>query len=606
MPAALPVRMIPLTQLRAAEWNARKTFDPVAQAEFIESVREAGILTPLLVRPFPESEWHGVGEQAAIRDGEIFEIVAGHRRYAAAGVLHLAWAPAIVHELSDEAARVLGLVDNLQREDVPPMEQAQSFAELLTRLGSIPAVAAQVKKEQSYVAQRLKLCTLTLCGQDALREGLIAIDHALLLARVGADEQDAALKWCLDHTAGSKKPVEKVMKEIIGRRNERARLLAEDPEEYGYYKNHTWEPQSVQRLKNHMAGESGTPLARAPWPLDENYLVADAPICEQCPQNTSANAPLFADLAVGEPTCTDGACFKEKTQAFVHIRLADAKRGIEAAADDKAAAPAPLRVSWKQTSAAPRPDKETGAPSPTQIFKDGQWQEAGGKKKCEHARIAVTVDWGDAGHRGSRPAEERRKPGELVQACVEPKCKVHPKAYARKAAGNRNPQVDEKAVAEQREGMRLAALAETRLRARLASEAIEKIKTLPIAQLRAIVLSELSGNCAYEKVVDAILPGAKKVCANAKIDSPEFARVVALASLNLDNVKVGDWWPADTHRAEFIKQLGVLGYDASKAWAKSANSAAQPSAVNSRKKKPAKKAAKKAAPKKAAKKGGRK
>ncbi len=91
----------------------------------------------------------------------------------------------------------------------------------------------------------------------------------------------------------------------------------ENPEDYrgGYI----WEPQSVVRLKDHIEKGPGNKLDRAPWPLKEDYLLPDAGSCLDCPQNTKANAPLFGDLDIGEPTCTDGVCFKAKTVAFVLI-----------------------------------------------------------------------------------------------------------------------------------------------------------------------------------------------------------------------------------------------------------------------------------------------
>ncbi len=74
-------------------------------------------------------------------------------------------------------------------------------------------------------------------------------------------------------------------------------------------------------MKEHIECESGVPLDRAPWPLDDGSLLPDACACIECPQNTKANAPLFGDLDMGVAVCTDGGCFKAKTEAFVQIQL---------------------------------------------------------------------------------------------------------------------------------------------------------------------------------------------------------------------------------------------------------------------------------------------
>jgi ParB/RepB/Spo0J family partition protein len=438
---ATEVREIPLEQLEASRNNPRRTMDEAGLQELAASIREHGVNNPLLVRPIDLDCMTGDPLPGEARVGDAYEIICGHRRSEAATIAGLTSVPCIVRNLDDATAAELALIDNLQRVDVDAIEEADALGELRDRLHSIQAVALKVGKEQSYVAQRLKLLTLTPWSRDALREKLITIDHALLLCRLAEEEQNAALKWTLDHTAGSKKPVDKVIAEIVERRRDRAEKLAEDPEEYSYYRHHSFEPQSVVRLKAHIAEDSGTPLDRAPWPLDADYLGSDAPACSACEKNTKANAPLFGDLDIGEPTCTDRACFMEKASAFVRIQA----RTSEGTA-------APLRVSWKATSKEPRmgstpnpkyPDGPAYLPSVKldQVFKAGQWIEA--KKACPNALQAVTIDWSDANDRGYMGGSGKlRKPGEILQVCVTPKCKVHSKAYEKTTAAQREEKSD--------------------------------------------------------------------------------------------------------------------------------------------------------------------
>jgi ParB family chromosome partitioning protein len=547
---------IPIEQLRTASWNARKTFDQGGLEELAESLRQQGVIVDLIVRPI---------------DQDLYEIVAGERRYRAAQIAGLIELPCKIEELDDDQAREIALIDNLQREDVPAMEEAAAFEALLGSLGSIANVAARVGKEQAYVAKRLKLCTLTEAGRAALREGLITVDHALVLARLGMDEQDSALKWCLDRYAGSKTPVEKVIAERIAHRKEEAK---ESKEKDDYRWRQTWEPATVQALRDHVASETGILLSRAPWSLEATDLIPDAAPCNACPQNTKANAPLFGDLLIGEPTCTDGGCFKEKTQAWVRLQ----SRVAEGAG-------VPVRVSWKATSTAPHMEKDGSRPSLTQTFKAGQWIEAK-PKSCEYVLRAVTVDWSDANDRGYRGDNRKlRKPGEIVSVCVASKCKAHPKAYEKRSAGGNGCQ--DEAERKAKEAKRKAAAAEeTKIRVSVAAKMLEGIKTIPGEAIRVLARDAMPDWGVELAAAKALLPGFKKILETGKTDCVEFARAVALVSI-YDLAALEFQEPA-AGRNTFLSSMRRLGMkDPASAWSKPTPAPA---------KKPAKKAAKSGSP----------
>jgi ParB/RepB/Spo0J family partition protein len=472
-PLPTELRDIAIEELVASPNNPRRTM--VGLEELEASIRESGITVPLLVRPVRSvtvTFADGSSEQTPyqsrekcsellLREGGVeksvddcYEIVAGHRRREAAMTIGLSVLPCIVRELTDEEAAEIAFVDNAQRVGVDPVEEAEALGKLLERLLTIAAVALKVGKEQSYVAKRLKLLSLTTWSREALRKKLITIDHAMLLARLAEAEQNEALKWCLDPQAGKKTAVFDVVKDRIKRKNPAAAKAAiaadsngeEDADEGDDFEDddeldgvrrrpawsHVWECESVQRLKEHIECSSGEVLDRAPWPMEEDWLLPDAGSCLDCEKNTKVNTPLFGDLDTGVAVCTDGACFKAKTGGFVLHGIETVKK--------TAGAVGVLRVSWKSTSTAPRlvhsdPGKNIAPDIPlqTQVFKDGQWVET--KKKCEHARTAVTVDWGDANNRGYMGGGETlRKPGEILQVCVMPKCKVHTKAYEKTAS----------------------------------------------------------------------------------------------------------------------------------------------------------------------------
>ena len=568
------IRQIPLDLLDASPFNPRKTFDEAELAGLAQSIREIGISQPLIVRPL---EIEGLVEPR-------FEIVAGHRRSEAATLAGLEEVPCIVRELNDAAARELALIDNLQRVDVPAMEEAEAFGALLESMAGIPAVALRVGKDLAYVAKRLKLRGLGVWQRDALNAKLIMVDHALLLARLGIAEQDAALKWCLDRNAGVKTPVDKVVKDRIdGKAGKQSWRFA-------------WEPESVQRLKGHIEEHSGRKLARAPWALDDAQLLPDAGACAACPSNTNANVALFADLDIEEATCADGGCFELKRAAFVQIALKSA-----ALWPGKPGEKLPLRVSWKETSTEPRFENGvpcdgpkglnnfTKVPKRTQILKAGQWVEAK-KNSCAHVEAAVTVDWSDANDHGYMGSGKKlRKPGEVLAVCAAPKCKAHPKAYekaARPAAGGER--YDPKAEAEKEAKREAAAIEESKLRMAVVSHLIDGIKEIPAEGLRHFIWDAASRDGRELAAAAAILRGCEKALKTAKVASIEFAKAATLAMV--EELVCRDWQGPDASRGEFLASVKRLGWTGPDPWKKAA----------------AKPAAKKAAPKKAAKKAGRK
>jgi ParB/RepB/Spo0J family partition protein len=186
-------RLLAWNQLVLSPHNPRKTIDPEAIAELAESIAAQGILQNLIARPHPT-------------ETEMFEIVAGERRYRAVGELVKAgrWdeaaplLPAVVRRMSDSEALAIALIENLHRQDVPPMEEAEGFA-ALRRLDparwTTAAIAESVKRTQRYVQQRLALVEkLDDKVKDALRAGEIQVTHARALTVAKPRDQVEALE----------------------------------------------------------------------------------------------------------------------------------------------------------------------------------------------------------------------------------------------------------------------------------------------------------------------------------------------------------------------------------------------------------------------------
>jgi ParB family chromosome partitioning protein len=142
-------RDLPLSILTESKTNPRRFFEDSALKELAASIRSQGVLSPLLVRPLTERS---------------FEIVAGARRYRAAQLAEAETVPVRIVNLTDAEALEAQLIENLQRRDVHPLEEAQGFRALLNLdepKYSIEQIAAKTGKSPAYCAQRVKLTELT-------------------------------------------------------------------------------------------------------------------------------------------------------------------------------------------------------------------------------------------------------------------------------------------------------------------------------------------------------------------------------------------------------------------------------------------------------------
>lgn len=171
------VRQVPLADIVPSPLQPRKEFPAGALAELADSIRAQGILNPLVVRA---------------RGGR-FELIAGERRWRAAQLAGLAELPVLVREADDPTTLELMLVENLQREDLNPMDEAQGFAELMARFGLTQEQAAQkVGRSRAGVANSLRFLKLPPEVQGWLREGRLSAGHAKVI--LGLPEGEAQLR----------------------------------------------------------------------------------------------------------------------------------------------------------------------------------------------------------------------------------------------------------------------------------------------------------------------------------------------------------------------------------------------------------------------------
>jgi ParB family chromosome partitioning protein len=276
---ATEYRNVSLALLNESKTNPRRTFEETALKELAESIRTQGVLSPLLVRPLTENG---------------FEIIAGARRYRAAQMAEVPTVPVRIVNLSDAESLEAQLVENLVRSEIHPMEEAQGFRALLDLEEpkySIEQIGARVGKSPAFVASRLKLADLVPAAVDAFYANEIGVGHALLLAKLPADQQEAALKACFKevYNNGSSKP---------------ARILL-----------------PVRNLQFWIETNVLLLLKEAPFDKRNAHLVAIAGSCVDCPKRTGHNKLLFSDLGK-QDACTNPSCYHAKVEAHIALTIA--------------------------------------------------------------------------------------------------------------------------------------------------------------------------------------------------------------------------------------------------------------------------------------------
>ncbi len=170
-----PPSSLPLALLRAGKYQPRTRMDEGSLYELAESIKSQGVMQPILVRP--------------VADGH-FEIIAGERRFRAARLAGLDEVPVLVKAVADEAAAVMALIENIQREDLNPLEEAQGLQRLVQEFKLTHEQAAQaVGRSRSAASNLLRLLQLAAPVQQMLLAGDIDMGHARALLSLAAAEQ---------------------------------------------------------------------------------------------------------------------------------------------------------------------------------------------------------------------------------------------------------------------------------------------------------------------------------------------------------------------------------------------------------------------------------
>ena len=199
--SAEAVRYISIHDVKPNVNQPRKTFDEEKIAELAASIRENGIIQPLIVR----------------KKGKTYEIVAGERRWRASVKAELKEVPCIVRELDDEQNMLLAIVENMQREDLNPLEEAEGLNQMIASYGlTQEQVSKSVGKSRPYIANSLRLLKLPEDIRELISEGKLSAGHGRALLSIEDEERQ-------------KKITEMILKDGLSVR-EAERLASEEPE----------------------------------------------------------------------------------------------------------------------------------------------------------------------------------------------------------------------------------------------------------------------------------------------------------------------------------------------------------------------------------------
>jgi len=291
-------RHIPIGQLVFSQTTAQKErrahFSKEALKELTANVGAVGIAQPILVRPLFQDDHAELNQ---------FEVCAGERRVLAAKGAGLDQVPAMVRRLTDEQLLTMQLVENLQREGLSELAEAEGYEKLMSLGHSADEIATKVGKSRSYVYGRMKLTDLCKDARAAFYEGKLSASTALELAKIPDEGQQ-----------------KKALKEITAPRH--------------------GNPLSVREARDLIQNNYMLRLANAGFPTEDATLVAKAGTCAACPKRSGNLLELFSD-AKSPDICTDVVCFRSKVAAFGVRAIAEAKKTgqtvLTGAAAEKAA-----------------------------------------------------------------------------------------------------------------------------------------------------------------------------------------------------------------------------------------------------------------------------
>lgn len=268
-------KRIKLADLVPASFNNREHYSDAELKDLTASVKAKGIQASLIVRPHPS------------KPGK-YEIIGGFRRHKAGTAAGVVDAPCNVKEMTDDEAYEIMIIDNLHREDIHPLDEANSFTRMSDK-HTAEQIAGMIHKSKSYVLKRMKLSDLVPDAQRMFYEGKMTYVQAIQIARLTRADQERVLRDCM------------ATRHLDGGRTEK------------YL-------QSEQEIRSYISDKISLELGTSPFDLEDATLVVTAGACSICPKRTRNQPDLF-DTATKTDRCMDPSCYKSKVNAHVNAAV---------------------------------------------------------------------------------------------------------------------------------------------------------------------------------------------------------------------------------------------------------------------------------------------
>ncbi|MGZ0014630.1 ParB/RepB/Spo0J family partition protein [Yeosuana sp. AK3] len=260
------LKAVALVEISSSKTNPRTDFNEQSIQELAESIKEHGVLQPLLVRPMSEG----------------YELVCGERRLRACKLINLESVPVQIKDLNVQEALEAQIIENLEREDVHPLREAETF-KLMIDKGNylIEDIATKIAKSEKFILQRLSLNNLNTEWKKLFFKKKINLSKALIIARLD----------------------KKYQKEV-----------AENASDW------SGEIKSSKQLQSYIDSNITALLSNAIFNPKDEKLIQKAGACINCPKRSGANCSLFPDVKE-EDRCFDKVCFNNKTEKHIENKI---------------------------------------------------------------------------------------------------------------------------------------------------------------------------------------------------------------------------------------------------------------------------------------------
>jgi ParB family chromosome partitioning protein len=360
-------KLLPIGSITESKNNTRKHLTEEQQKELTESIKAKGIINPLIVRPL---------------NGH-YELIAGHRRLLCSKRAGLKDVPVLIKFITYEEAREIAIIDNLQREDIDPLDEAAGFQMLMDQGAfNVKLLSEKLGKSEKYIYSRLRLNKLIEGLKDLYYKGWLQPGHILLAAKYDNETQQKVL--------------------IALQQDETLEDDWDDlPEKLS--KNRTTDiAPSVGTLKKWLDNNTVYDLSKVPFDLSDKILYKSAGDCNSCRKNTTNELSLFEGFK--KNLCTDRTCRERKTYLYLFKKREDLKAKYP---DIRC-----ITTNWHT----PKTELLKGV---VKVYDSSEYKDSDimdkpiTKNSCKNTYPCLIIN-GD-----------EKKIGQLVYRCFDRSCKVH-------------------------------------------------------------------------------------------------------------------------------------------------------------------------------------